>query len=354
MVHTTKFDKTNLVGLYGNFENTSGSSYPNFYSAQKDIEERFLDEYYRYTSYFSPGAVSVALDGPGLSGWTGGAIDLPVRATDDVSWASYHWVEQGGAVVPLNATVFDMGLQVAGLPDRNPPLSDNVVSPYPSCGVLIYPQKDYTLSNIRPNVAEDGIPTAQPDYSALLAAGGLRWYIRAFDAGFTRTPFMSLNKQYETECIFRFNGITLKDFEYRAYGPGRTSSFGLAIMAKIPGFTTWMDMGRNNGSGPSKQSATLDGAGCRIMDSDTFDGVDAQTGMVYCQVKIDVGPYAYFFENSQGEYPILIKVLMYSGAYLYNLEAAYDTETELFGLPDPDVSSSLVRGLVGIKVVHPG
>jgi hypothetical protein len=45
---------------------------------------------------------------------------------------------------------------------------------------------------------------------------------------------------------------------------------------------------------------------------------------------------------------------MYSGAYLYNLEAAYDTETELFGLPDPDVSSSLVRGLVGIKVVHPG
>lgn len=60
-------------------------------------------------------------------------------------------------------------------------------------------------------------------------------------------------------------------------------------------------------------------------------------------------------ENSEiGLVPLVLRVQMTQAAGAYNLEEEYDPVTKTFtGPPAPGVSSSEVRGLVGIRVVAP-
>ena len=62
-----------------------------------------------------------------------------------------------------------------------------------------------------------------------------------------------------------------------------------------------MDMGRKDMDGPSKQDPLVDGAGCQIIDpTASFDGRDAVTGTVFCQVRVNVGPAINIFANTGG------------------------------------------------------
>jgi hypothetical protein len=146
-------------------------------------------------------------------------------------------------------------------------------------------------------------------------------------------------------------GITLSDFEYVPSAlPGTLSTRGIAIMIKVPGLTTWMDLGRANGSGPSKQDPLLDGAGCKVVGPDTFDDTDADNGLVYCQVLAEVGPVATLFTSSFGDVPILVKVVYNENAIDYNLTMQFSGGV-FVGSPKVGLPSAEVRGLVGIELV---
>jgi hypothetical protein len=134
---------------------------------------------------------------------------------------------------------------------------------------------------------------------------------------------------------------------------------GIAIMVKVPGLTTWMDLGRLDGDGPSKQDVALDGAGCQVQGPNTFSSIDPTTGMVYCQVKVNVGPAVNLAwgEDELGGgtpmVPVLVKVVMNELAKDYNLETTYTGFPGQFdAVVAPGAWSEEVRGLTGIKVVH--
>ena len=250
-------------------------------------------------------------------------------------------------------------LQVAGLPHRNPPLSDWVKYPFPSTGILMYPKVDYS-SLYRPGATEIVV---QPDYSA---STGQRNYVRAFDTAFSRStagviPPYPVNTMGSTDVVLRIDGITLRDFGYSPPGPGNPLISGLSIQLKVPGLTTWMDLGRLDGSGPSKQDPALDGAGCQVAGEYTYDSVDGETGVVYCQVKANVGPEATLALGVGGEVPVLVKVTMQdpaggssSASYDFTFEAKLPTD--VYGWTGDSgcaIETSRVRGVVGIQVVHP-
>jgi hypothetical protein len=121
-----------------------------------------------------------------------------------------------------------------------------------------------------------------------------------------------------------------------------------------------MDIGRVDGAGPSKQDALLDGAGCLVIGPDTLNGVDPETGMVFSQVRLNVGPIAQLFVMTgidgaeAGKVPVMVRVTMNEGAKDYNLEEEYNPATQTFsGTPESGVEAASVRGLVGIRVVDP-
>jgi len=234
-------------------------------------------------------------------------------------------------------------LQVAGLRHNTPPLTEGCLMPKPQAGVLLYPHTNYT-NNVRPSFVDDAI--TQFDYTG---CAGTREYVRAFDCAFsgTFTPVAAENQPF---VLLRINGLKLEDFQY-AGGPSPGSA-NIAIMAKVPGMTTWMDCGRLDGDGPSKQDPIRDGAGCQVTDLNTFDALDSQLDYRYCQVKLNVGPAINLFKSAVnpalvGEVPLLIKVIVYDtgvfGIYQYNFN--WD-----FG------ASSLnrdLRGIIGIEIVRP-
>ena len=123
---------------------------------------------------------------------------------------------------------------------------------------------------------------------------------------------------------------------------------GVALLAKVPGLTTWMDLGRQDGGGPSKQDAALDGAGCLVVGPYSYVAFDPVTRMLYCQLRLNVGPMANFFPNTlpagvYKESPLLIKVQMTDVAKI---------TTNLEGM-GPGDSSTSIEGIVGISIVHP-
>ena len=350
LLHSTRWDEINQIGSFGNFvDNTLPSpttSFASLRTSYKDITERFLDEVYRWDGDFpnadtiiAPGATD-ALKGPGLGAWWA-PIEIPVQASDDsTGWSADSWLLTRRHEMDVGSIC----LQVAGLPDRNPPITGGQAVPFPSSGVLLYPYKDYTAANTRPDSVLDTLttfagPAAQPDYTGYF---GSKSYVRAFDVSASRSASPVTVTDY---VKLRFDGIQLADFRFTGGGPGRLDDNALAIGAKVPGLTTWMDVGRVQGAGPSKQSPTLDGAGCLILDADTFDGVDPITGVVYCQVKIYVGPGATLFTSANGEVPLLVRVQMKEGA-----ANSYDFQT-VGGIVTPGASPSDVRGLVGMRIV---
>jgi hypothetical protein len=142
---------------------------------------------------------------------------------------------------------------------------------------------------------------------------------------------------------FRIDGLELADFAYSP-GPGPGNS-NIALEVKIPGYTTWMDLGRFDGAGPSKQDPLVDGAGCQINDPTvTFNGRDAVTGTVYSQIKINVGPSANVFANSgvapAGVAPVLVRVRVKRGSTLDFTQGGRNS------------APHIPRALVGITVLR--
>jgi len=292
-------------------------------NATKDKEERFLDEIYRYPQSWLPSALSVetraTLSGPGLPlGFS--PIQVPVRPIlGDPNYPGFYFSNL--SVENLVTSVvpgIQSELQVAGLPARNAPYTDGVTSPFPSRGLLVYPQTDYST----------GYNPTGPDYSG---AVGDRVYQRCFDAGAANVGATSL--------ILRFWGLSLSDLSFAGSGLG---GVGVYAAIKIPGLTTWLDVGRVDGSGPSKQDPILDGAGCMVSGPNTFELIDPESQILYTQIEVSTGPLATLFLNSEGKCPVLVKVCIRDNptGRALNWENVPATD------PTRDV-----RGLVGIEVV---
>ena len=367
------------VAHYGNFLTGAPTSptYASLATATKDTEERFLDETYRYKTSLAGDMATTSIDGPGLGPWVFGPVSTPVQIgvttgtyTDPfgtvTDWKTKSFVQTGQH---LNFVSAD-SLQVTGFPTRNPSYPSNTTVPFPSAGVLLHPQTDYSTGFVPDNtVAGGGLVAAQHDYSALVPA--TRSYIRCFDASFVRglsPTVFDPGVSGQPFVVLRIDGLTIDDFVYTApgwggLGDGLTDATytGIAIMVKVPGLTTWMDLGRVDGDGPSKQDPILDGAGCMVLGPNTFNSVDPVTGMMYCQVRVNVGPMVNLAngqESSPGsgiyEVPVLVKVVMNDLAKDYNLKEVYTGAPGQFnGVITPGAAPDDVRGLCGIKVVHP-
>lgn len=341
--------------LWGNFV-TGGAGTDALASLQttgKDKQELFLDEVYRYRMDWGSLPFGTNMDnlfGPGLP-LLAAPIEVPVRAgiataVGMYDWAAASWIKSTAYTIDLSigamGSLLDYELQVGGLPHRNPPITVGAAAPKPQSGILLYPKENYS-AGYRPDNATDGIP-AQFDYSA---AVNDRSYVRAFDCSGVVAdgqPFVNL----------RFDGLSLSDFAYT--GGATAGSTSIAILAKVPGLTTWMDIGRTDGAGPSKQDPLLDGAGCMVLGPETFEGIDQTYGHVYSQVKVNVGPFANLFlsmvdPQCAGQVPLLIKVVYYDPAgvsdsdkydFLYDFNTAANNE---------NAAPNHVRGLVGIQIV---
>jgi hypothetical protein len=114
----------------------------------------------------------------------------------------------------------------------------------------------------------------------------------------------------------------------------------------------------------SKNNPSLDGAGCLLFGDKTFNGVDSETGMVYCQIEIDNhdadGTLALFYgrEHLVGrvrhEVPVMVKIMMFGRNELPLVEGEYDLTTAVDGsATGPGTSASLIRGVTGIRILHP-
>lgn len=354
LMHTTSHSPSfDGGGDYGNFKTTNPGDFPpraNLENPRKDVEERFYDEVYRVAD-----SAMIALDptylavfmvgnlvGPGLP-FPAAPIELPVRFASEplvsYGFASYLRTDLHLDDLAVSALVATEA-QVSGLPDRSPPTSDGVENPCPFSGMLIYPQINYSVG-FRPSLGAADTTVAQPNYSAI--ADAFRVYLRVFDAAYSNDPSPEPDVIGQPFLTLRIDGLHLADFAYTPFGPG--SAF-LAIEIKIPGLTTWMDLGRTDGDGPSKQDPLVDGAGCQIVDGAvTFDGIDAVTGTVFCQVRVNVGPAINVFANTGiapvGVAPVFIRVRMKLGGIPYN-----------FTQGGPDGSSSLPRALTGITLLR--
>ena len=365
LFHSTNFNTASPTANYGNFRNAGAAPQVGYAAtafADKDNIERFLDEVYRYENFpsgtvdalYGTGA-EAAVNGPGMGTWAGGPVETPIRIGHVPSpsvWQASSWVQNDVHLASLAV----LRLQVGGLPDRNPPLTDGVLYPFPTAGLLQYPQTNYSVG-YQPATATH-MTAAQPDYSAL---AGLRLFVRCFDA----TVFGAASAAGDSTVVLRIDGLQLQDFAYSAPGPGDLAgTTGIALLVKVPGLTTWMDVGRVDGAGPSKQDTLLDGAGCQVVGPDTVDGVDANTGMVYAQVKIDVGPAANLFAMTGlhgasgidaadvGKVPLLVQVRMDTAATAFDLTDEYDPATKTFaGTPGPGIESAKVRGITGIQII---
>jgi hypothetical protein len=301
--------------LYGNPFTTAKAVLNN----TKDRSERFLDEVYRYPRTWTPlasAADTAQLVGPGLPGGLA-PVAVPVRPiSGDPNYPGWYFQGLHSDPTSISGT---LELQVAGLPARNPDAAEGVTSPFPSRGLLLYPQKNYS-----------GYLPAGANYSALT---GDRSYVRVFDGGAANVGTTLLR--------FKIWGVDLTDFAYVPGGPG---GVGLALQVKIPGLTTWMDAGRVDGSGPSKQDPLVDGAGCLVVGPNTFSGVDPATQIRYSQIEVNLGPTASLFLNTESpaRCPVLVSVILKDNATGKGLNF------EQGGEDGPTVSC---RGIVGIDIL---
>jgi hypothetical protein len=336
-------------GAYGNFTlgGLGNPPRPSLENARKDVEERFLDEVYRIVeaslSLLDP-SYKVALQignliGPGLP-FPASAIEIPVRvassAPGDFGFSSY--LQNNLHLQPLTNAVVRTEAQVAGLPDRDPPLTDGVLNPRPYSGCLLYPNTDYTTGH-RPSLVDGDVTVAQPNYSTITEPE--RFYLRVFDAAWSNDGVPEVSVVGQPFLTFRIDGLRLSDFAYAPPGPG---SALIAIEIKIPGLTTWLDIGRRDGDGPSKQDPMTDGAGCQVIGTGTFDARDPVHGTVYSQVKVHVGPYANIFTNTvsaPGVAPVLMRVRVRSLGASLN-----------FAQGGANASTSTPRALTGVTLLR--
>jgi hypothetical protein len=311
LYHSMKEGTATVTVPYGNPSNLARMGY----STTKDQDERFLDEVYRYPEDWTPlpGPLAAQLQGPGLP--TGPvAIQVPVRPGTP-PYTGWMTLLLHTSALDNATTNLDNALQVAGLPARDPSYAEGLAAPFPSSGVLVYPKEDYSV----------GYDPAGPDYSVLT---GDRVYVRAFDAGAANVG--------ATTVTLRLWGVEVANFQYVGPGPG---GVGMAVMVKVPGLTTWMDAGRADGAGPSKQDIALDGAGCL---SGAVTGTDLSTQIRYTDVTVNLGPAALFLNAEVPQRcPVLVKVILKDNATGKALDWANVAAT---------AATSTCRGLVGITL----
>jgi len=364
LVHTTSQAPSFVsAGAYGNFKTAAAGDFPpraTLENPRKDVEERFYDEVYRVAE---SGLISIDptynaallvgnLVGPGLPFGPLGSIDMPVRIASEplVGFGVASWLRLDFHVLDLaTAGTVPNEAQVSGLPDRAPPATDGVENPCPFSGMLLYPQLDYLTGAFRPSLVAGDTTTAQFDYSGAAALGNDRFCYRVFDAAYVN-QIASADREPtvvgQPFLTFRIDGLQLSDFSFAAPGPG--SPF-IALEVKIPGLTTWMDVGRTDMDGPSKQDPLADGAGCQIVDpTATFDGRDAVTGTLFCQVKINVGPAVNIFANSglvagapPGVAPVFFRARIRPAGVAYN-----------FTQGGPGATSDTPRALTGVTLLR--
>lgn len=311
LYHSMQEGTGTVAVMYGNPNNPVLATW----DSAKDINERFLDEVYRYPEDWTPlpPPDATQLQGPGLP-FGPVAIQVPVRP-GTIPYTG--WFVLGLHLSTLdNATLnLDNALQVAGLPARLPAYTEGLSSPFQSSGLLVYPKTDYSV----------GYDPVGSDYSVLT---GDRVFVRAFDAG--------ADNQGSSTVTFRLWGVDIADFAYAGPGPG---GVGMAVMVKIPGLTTWMDAGRADGAGPSKQDIALDGAGCL---SSAATGTDLSTQIHYTDVTLNLGPATLFLNAEVPQRcPVLMKVILKDNATGRALDWANVVET---------AATNTCRGLVGIEV----
>lgn len=285
--------------------------------AAKDVEEKFLDEVYRYPEDWTPVAAPDAtqLQGPGLP-FGPVAIQVPVRPGTP-PYTGWYFLNLHLSALDNATANLDNALQVAGLPTRTPSYTEGLSAPFQSSGVLMYPKTDYSNAAVFDPVG--------PNYSALT---GDRVYVRAFDAGAAMVGTSTIT--------LRLWGVDINDFLYVGPGPG---AVGMAVMVKVPGLTTWMDAGRLDGAGPSKQDIALDGAGCL---SSVATGTHLSTQIHYTDVTLNLGPATLFLNAEVPQRcPVLVKVILKDNATGKALDWANVAAT---------AATNTCRGLVGIKV----
>ena len=335
-------------GGYGNVLN-GGVPEDRLQTPTKDAEERFLDEVYRWRADFTNPSTGDQpetpdnmdqLIGPGLPHGPV-PIKVPVRkvAADmgtQGAWQNACWLHTLSHEKSLDAVENKYEAQVAGLPDRNPSVIEGVTSSQPSNGILMYPHKNYdvgyTPSTL--HLANRGVD-AQFDYSS---CNEDREYVRAFHVE---------GGEGQTKIVFTIKGLNLTHFERT---PGLLGNNVMAILVKVPGLTTWMDLGRKDGDGPSKQDAFKDGAGCRVIGSKTKDLEPSIEDQIRCcQVEAHVGPAASlakgFFRDGVPEIPILVKVI---------LKNHPKTKLMNFEQGGPDGPCSKLLGLIQINARFDG
>lgn len=362
LFHSGYFDGTD--GQFGNYliDLVDFRTYDCLNTAGKDVVEPFLDEVYRIRSTWDGvlAAEKSHLVGPGMQGWLGVPIPVPVRMGNllytgaaEATWMAASWTHQ----VQHTVTIPAAELQVMGLPDRNPQPTNWVPNPFPSAGLLGYPKADYT-TNFRPTLAETGL--LQFNYSGEV---GTRSYIRCLDAAFSHNVTLYTDVAGDSFILLRVDGLTLADFQYAAPGPGQLANIliGIAVEVKIPGLTTWMDLGRLDGDGPSKQDGLLDGAGCKVAGPYTYTGVDPLTGLAYSQVKVHVGPaiglaHGVSFivgPDTYFEIPVLVRVRMTAASKPYDLTTEATTPGVWAPAAGTAARTQKIRGITGIQIIHP-
>ena len=361
LIHTTsQAPSFASAGIYGNFKTAVVGDFPpraTLENARKDVEERLYDEVYRVAESgligidptFNPMLLVGNLVGPGLPFGALGPIDMPVRIASEplagFGSASYLRLDYHVLNLAAGGPPVDLEAQVSALPDRAPPATDGVENPCPFSGILIYPQLDYTTGFRPVSPADTGPP--QFDYSTPGTQD--RFYYRVFDAAYVNEAVAADREPAvvgQPFLTFRIDGLQLADFGYFMPGPGSSL---ISLEIKIPGLTTWMDLGRRDMDGPSKQDPLIDGAGCQIIDPTmTFDGRDATTGTVFCQVRVNVGPAVNIFANSgavvgapAGVAPVFFRARIRAAGAVLN-----------FTQGGPGATTDIPRALAGITLLR--
>lgn len=348
LFHTTSHGPLFDSGAaYGNFQN-GGLARASLETATKDAQEVFLDEVYRWVSSAIPtvdptfNGVVGNLVGPGLP-FPASKIEVPVRLATNVTFLALSYIQSGRYQENLvTEPLISNELQVGGFPDRNPPLKDGVTGPVPKSGLLQYPQTNY-VAGYRPSIVGGDISVPQPDYSA---ATGDRVYVRCLDASYSRSlPEDRIDAAGQPFVNLFIKGLTLEDIAHTP-GPG-SGNTAIAVEVKVPGLTTWMDVGRLDGAGPSKQDPVVDGAGCQVMGVDTFNFSSSTTGEVGCQVRLNVGPPASLFENMNGGIDLGVVPLLLRITIKDTPEGRALNWTQVTA----DESTSDCRGVVSVGIV---
>lgn len=298
------------------------------FTARKDTQERFLDEVYRIRSTFEGFSFSQYgqtvgndnLVGPGLPLGSYFYNNFVLRDTTGSVHFTSGWISNKyHLTLPIGECV------VKGLSNPTISRSYSYGNKPLRRGVLSRPITNYQLTASNLLVGNDSATwsPASPNYSVSSYTQPDTSYVRAFDLAFSRSGTPE-DVAGSTQFTLRVVGLMYSDF--------LTTTNRARIMVKVPGLTAWLNVGRPDGSGGSKQSASLDGAGCAVSYT---EGYLKSEGVVYTDVVCNIGSTAVLTANDQGEVLVLVKVVLetgYSTSYSDFSGTKYNTRRGLIGL----------------------